>query len=212
MKGILFLFLVFSICLFAQTTPQQSKQKLKEGNIRFQLDNLAKKNFQAEIEATSEGQNPHAIVVTCSDSRVTPEIIFDKSIGKIFVIRLAGNVIDTAAIGSIEYAVKFLDSSYLLVLGHKSCGAVGATVSGKDYSPSINAIAKMIAPAYQKVLDANIEEKLILDETIKENVHLQAEHLVNNSSIILDHVKDGSLKIGGAIYDITSGKVNFLKE
>jgi len=212
MKKIFLFLFVISLSLSAQTTPQESINKLKEGNTRFVTNNLVEKDFKSEIHKTTDGQSPYAIIVTCSDSRVTPETVFDESIGKLFVIRLAGNVIDTAAVGSIEYAVKYLGSSYLLIMGHTSCGAVGATVSGKDYSPSINAIAKMISPAYQKVLSENIDESHVLDETIKENVYLQADHLVKNSKIVADHVKDGSLKVGGAIYDISTGKVSLFEE
>lgn len=215
MDHIIVFFLLISFAIVstqAQSSPDEALKKLKEGNQRFLQSNFSDKNFKAEIEATVEKQKPYAIVIACSDSRVAPETIFDESIGKLFVIRLAGNVVDTAAIGSIEYAVKYLGSSYLLMLGHSSCGAVGATVSGKSYTPSINAIAKMIEPAYKKVIDANTEESNVLDETIKENVYLQSGNLLSQSKVIKKHVDDGSLKIGKAVYDISTGKVNFLEE
>ena len=210
-KTVLFLLLII-ISISAQTTPQESLQKLQDGNARFCSGNLAEKDFKTEIEMTAEGQSPYAIIVACSDSRVAPETIFDESIGKLFVIRLAGNVIDTAAIGSIEYAVKYLHSSYLLMLGHTHCGAVHATVTGKNYTPSINAIAKMISPAYQKAQKMVLDENNILYETIKENVYLQSQNLLNNSREIENHINDGSLKMGEAIYDISTGKVVFLEE
>lgn len=212
MKGIIyFLGLFLFINLNAeQINPDEAIVKLKEGNKRFIANELSPKDYPTEIEATADGQNPYAVIVTCSDSRVPPEIIFDESIGKLFVIRLAGNVIDSAAVGSIEYAVKYLKSSYLLMLGHTHCGAVHAAVSGGNYSPSITYIAKLIAPAYEKVKAMGVDEEKIEEESIKENVLLQASVVSEMNGIVSEHRENGSLKIGGAIYDIEDGRVHFL--
>ncbi len=191
-------------------TPDGVLQLLKEGNKRFLDSNFADKDYKGHLTATSNEQHPHTIIVTCSDSRVTPEIIFDETIGDLFVIRLAGNVIDNAAIGSIEYAVKYLKSSYLLILGHTHCGAVEATVSGGKYSPCITSIAERIMPAFEKVKERGVEEDKLLEETIEENVILQSGLVSERSKIISENIKTGNLKIGGAIYDVGTGQVRFL--
>lgn len=205
-----FLVLLLFITIHSQqVSPDESLAKLKEGNNRFVTNELSSKNYAAEIEATSEGQSPYAIIVACSDSRVSPEILFDESIGKLFVIRLAGNVLDSAAVGSIEYAVKYLNSSYLLILGHTHCGAVHAVVGGGNYSPAITSLAKRIAPAFEKVKAMDVDEEKREEATIKENVLLQASLASEMSNIISEHRNNGTLKIGGAVYDIEDGRVHF---
>ena len=208
----IFLFLISSIVAQNTLTPDQSLEALKEGNNRFISGALSDKNYMAEIEATSHGQNPYAVIVTCSDSRVPAETIFDESIGKLFVIRLAGNVIDSSALGSIEYAVKYLNSSYILMLGHTHCGAVHAVVDGGSYSPAITSLAKKIVPAFENVKSKNVGEEDLLDETIEENVYLQINAISTMSEIVSTHITEGTVKIGGGIYDISTGKIHFLEE
>lgn len=210
-KIILCLIMFYTPSLFCQTniTSEQSLALLKAGNDRFVRGSLSEKDFSAEIQATAHGQNPYAIIVACSDSRVPPEIIFDVSIGKLFVIRLAGNVIDRAAVGSIEYAVKYLNSSYLLILGHTHCGAVHAVVGGGNYSPAITSLAKRIAPAFEKVKEMDIDKEKREEATIKENVLLQASLALEMSDIISGNRNNGKLKIGGAIYGIEDCRVHF---
>ncbi|MDZ7767492.1 MAG: carbonic anhydrase [Melioribacteraceae bacterium] len=211
MRGIIcFLGLLLFVTIHSQElSPDQALAKLKEGNNRFVANEVSFKDYVADIETTAGGQSPYAVIVTCSDSRVPPEILFDESIGKLFVIRLAGNIIDSAAVGSIEYAVKYLNSSYLLMLGHTHCGAVHAVVGGGNYSPAITSIAKRIAPAFEKVKAMDIEEEKREESTIKENVLLQARAASDMSEIISEHRNNGTLKIGGAVYDIEDGRVHF---
>lgn len=208
----IFLFLISSIVAQNNLTPDQSLEALKEGNNRFISGALSAKNYMAEVEATSHGQSPYAVIVTCSDSRVPAETIFDESIGKLFVIRLAGNVIDSSALGSIEYAVKYLNSSYILMLGHTHCGAVHAVVGGGNYSPAITSLAKKIVPAFENVKSKNVGEEDLLEETIEENVHLQINVISSMSEIVSTHITEGTVKIGGGIYDISTGKIHFLED
>lgn len=208
------IFLIFSSFVVAQNTltPDQSLEELKAGNTRFISGELSTKNYNAEVEETAHGQNPYAVIVTCSDSRLPAEIIFDESIGELFVIRLAGNVVDSSALGSIEYAVKYLNSSYILMLGHTHCGAVHAVVGGGSYSPSITALAKKIVPAFENVKSKNVDEEDLLEETIEENVHLQLNVISSMSEIVSTHITDGTVKIGGGLYDISTGKIHFLED
>lgn len=189
--------------------PDEALQRLKAGNERFITGNVREKHFQKEIEATSLFQDPHTIILTCADSRVAPEIIFDKSIGELFVIRVAGNVINPSILGSIEYAVKFLKASYLLIMGHTSCGAISAVINGGKFSPAIKSIVDKINPAYNKVKGMNLPEDEIINKTIIENVYQQIQFASNNSDILIEHLNSGKFKIGGAVYDIANGRVNF---
>lgn len=208
------IFLIFSSFVVAQNTltPDQSLEELKTGNKRFISGELSTKNYKVEVEETAHGQNPYAVIVTCSDSRLPAEIIFDESIGELFVIRLAGNVVDSSALGSIEYAVKYLNSSYILMLGHTHCGAVHAVVGGGSYSPAITALAKKIVPAFENVKSKNVDEEYLLEETIEENVHLQLNVISSMSEIVSTHITDGTVKIGGGIYDISTGNIHFLED
>ncbi len=110
----------------------------------------------------AEGQHPYAIVLACADSRVAPELIFDESLGKLFVVRVAGNVADPVVLGSIEYAVEHLHANLLMVLGHENCGAVKATIGGGAFPPNIEALIKRITPAVDKVRVQRLDEKMVL--------------------------------------------------
>lgn len=184
--------------------------RLTEGNKRFVSGSLKRKDLAAQRMATANGQTPFAIVVTCSDSRVPPEMIFDESIGQLFVIRLAGNVVDSLALGSIEYAVEHLHSHTLVVLGHESCGAVKATIQGGTVPPNIFSIVRRISPAVAKVREKKVEEKELLSESIKENVHEQIRRSMSMSPILFDAMVKGELLVLGGVYDLASGKVRFL--
>ncbi|MFY9570851.1 MAG: carbonic anhydrase, partial [Blastocatellia bacterium] len=121
--------------------------RLLNGNARFVRGVRRPANYKRERRALTKVQHPYAIVLSCSDSRVPPEIVFDESLGKLFVVRVAGNVVDPVTLGSIEYAAEHLHSKLLFVLGHESCGAVRATIDGGHSSPGIEAIVDRIKPA-----------------------------------------------------------------
>jgi carbonic anhydrase len=159
----------------------------------------------------AKGQQPYAIVLTCSDSRVCPEILFDESLGKLFVIRVAGNVVDPIVLGSIEYAAEHLGSKLLVVLGHTSCGAVKATIAGGNIPPNIQRIADCISPAVEKTRAKHLDEKSLLDESVNENVREQLQRIRSGSTTLAEMEEKKELQILGAIYDIESGKTSFFK-
>ncbi len=192
--------------------PDSALILLKEGNNRFLNKQFTPKDYFKEIENTVASQHPYAVVLTCSDSRVPPEIIFDESIGRLFVVRIAGNVVDPAALGSIEYSVEHLGSSYLLVLGHSKCGAVTAAVKGGEFTPSIDSLVQLITPAVNKVRSLNIEPDKLIDSVIFENVYLQMNKSLTNSELLRKFSEEGKLIIGGGIYDIETGKVEFFQK
>jgi carbonic anhydrase len=152
-------------------------------------------------------QSPNVIVLSCSDSRVSPELTFDQSLGDLFVIRTAGNVADPVGLGSIEYAVAHFHSPVLVVLGHQRCGAVIAACSGEKMpSANLDAIMNKIGPA---VTQAKTQAKAddLVESAVKENVHQSAKDLLANSEIIRDAVKAGKVSVVEAVYQLDTGEV-----
>ena len=155
----------------------------------------------------ASGQSPHVIVLACSDSRVPPEVIFDQSLGDLFVVRTAGNVADPVVLGSIEYAVDHLNSTVLVVLGHQECGAVIAACSGEKMpSRNLDAIVEKIYPAVSQAKTYAKADQLV-EAAIKENVRQSAQDVLANSGILREAVKAGKLKIIEAEYRFDTGKV-----
>ncbi len=160
----------------------------------------------------AKGQKPFAIVVTCSDSRVAPELLFDQGLGDIFVIRVAGNIVDPIAIGSIEYAAEHLHSHLLIVLGHEKCGAVAATLEAKGKPEgNIGAIVNKIMPAVKTAKKKGGTKDEILETAIKENVKNTVREIVRKSKIINHLVHNGELKIVAGEYSLTTGKVELIE-
>jgi len=178
--------------------------RLKNGNKRFITDNLEnKKRDSIRRNELTGGQNPHAVVLSCADSRVVPEMTFDAGLGELFVIRVAGNVANTSSIASIEYAVANLGVNLIVVMGHENCGAVTAALKGGDAGPNLNHLVSLINPAVDRSSEKSV------NSVVKENVRLNAKSLMDNSDIISTAVKNEKLKILTAYYHIDSGKVDF---
>jgi len=179
--------------------------RLKTGNDHFVMDKLDGKlqNSTRRHELTS-GQQPYAIILSCADSRVVPELTFDAGLGELFVIRVAGNVASQSAIASIEYAVAHLHTNLIVVLGHESCGAVTAAVAGGDNGPNLNHLLDYIGPA----LESSAAESL--ENIIKKNAVLTSKALSGSSEIIKAALDTGDLKILPAYYQLSSGKIDFL--
>jgi carbonic anhydrase len=174
-------------------------QMLKEGNERYLKGQLINKDsYSADREILDHEQDPFAVVLTCSDSRAAPEIFFDQKLGDIFVVRNAGNVADTEALGSIEYAIEHLKTKLVVVCGHTKCGAVTAACTGGDFSPNIKRIIDLINPAVEKCGGD-------INKVVHKNVELIVEKVKADS--VINHP---GVKIVGACYDIHSGKVEWL--
>ena len=187
-------------------TIQEVVQRLKDGNARFVADKLdGKLQDSSRRESLTGGQAPYAIVLSCADSRVVPELAFDTGLGEIFVIRVAGNVANSSSIASIEYAVAHLGTAVIVVLGHQSCGAVTAAVSGGDNGYNLNHLLSHITPA----ISASPEGANVND-VVKKNAELTAEELKTRSGIIRGAAESGKLEILPAYYNLDSGKVDFL--
>ena len=180
--------------------------RLKEGNDRFTRDHLEHQlQDQPRRDALVSGQAPWAIVLSCADSRVAPELAFDAGLGELFVCRVAGNVANTSTTASIEYAVAHLGTQVIVVLGHQSCGAVTAAIGGGDNGYNLNHLLAHVAPAI-----AASESGAEVNDVVKKNAEMTSADLVNRSSIIGDAVKSGGLKIVPAYYNLDTGRVDFL--
>jgi len=184
------------------------KDLLKAGNSRFVNDELQNdKRDNARRGELTAGQAPHAIILSCADSRVVPEMAFDSGLGELFVVRVAGNIANSSSIASIEYAVAHCGSQVIVVLGHQSCGAVTAAVAGGDNGYNLNHLLSHITPAIAACGDG-----ASVTEVVKKNAEMTAQELMNRSAIISDFVSRGVVEIIPAYYNLDSGKVDFLNE
>ncbi len=186
--------------------------KLMDGNKRFVTGSLAQKDIgEVRRKELASGQKPFAIVVTCSDSRVAPEIIFDEGLGDIFVVRVAGNVLDPIALGSIEYAAEHLHAPLLVLMGHEKCGAVSAALDSKgEPEGNIGAIVKKIMPAVKKAKAEGGSKDDMLNNAIKENVVLSYKAVREKSPILRHLIDKGELKVVAGVYHLASGEVEQL--
>ncbi len=183
----------------------EALDRLIEGNNRYVNDKLLHPNRTSERrEAIISKQKPFAIILGCSDSRVSPEILFDEGVGDLFVVRVAGNVVGPIELESIDYGALYLKSSVIMVLGHQNCGAVDAVLEGN--TKDIPAIAKRIEPA---VKIAKKEKGNTLENAIQENVRLIVKQLKQTKSLS-PLVRQKKLEIVGGYYDLETGKVQLL--
>ena len=194
-------------------TAEKALEFLKEGNKRF-LNNLSvNRNTLQLINETAEKQFPFAAVLSCSDSRVPVELVFDQGLGDVFSVRLAGNIASLNAIGSIEYALTILGSKLVLVLGHSSCGAVSAACDDIKMD-NLNELLAHIHPAVEAETttmdNRNSKNKNFVNNVGWLNVRHQIDLIMNTSPLIREAVNKGEVIITGAMYDIITGKVDFL--
>lgn len=198
------IWLASSRSLYAQTnlTPEAALQELVAGNQRFASNRLTSIEHDLDIlkEHTVDKQEPFAAVLACADSRIPVELVFDQSIGHIFVTRVAGNIVTPEIIGSLEYAVAVLQIRALLVLGHTSCGAVKAAMKADSVPGQISSLYPHLRPAVERSAGN-------LDKAIEANATLQAELLRTSSTVIRDAANAGALKVTAGVYNLTTGKV-----
>ena len=191
----------------AITTPDEALAEMKSGNQRFLDLKPINTDYKDEIEHTKTDQHPHTLVLSCMDSRVPPEIIFDQGIGNIFVVRVAGEVEDPNILGSIEYATKVKGTKLVVVLGHANCGAIKGAVDKVELG-NLTQLVHQIDPA---ITGDTTNMEMMLDETSKKNVKLTIADILNSSPVVNEQVQEGKIKLVGAYYDVTSGKVAFFE-
>jgi carbonic anhydrase len=181
---------------------------LMQGNQRFVDGKPRTYGWVSLRDTLAKGQNPNVVVLACADSRVAPELVFDKNLGDLFVVRSAGNVVGGIGIGSIEYAVEHLGSSVLVVLGHTKCGAVTAACSGEKLpSPNMQEFIDKINPAVVEARKSNAKDDALVEAAIKENIHQSAKDVIANSEILRHFVEEKKLTVFEAEYQLDSGKV-----
>jgi carbonic anhydrase len=188
-------------------SPDAALQKLMEGNQRFvQHQPQYPDQSQARLQEVAQAQHPFATILSCADSRVPAEIIFDQGIGDIFDVRIAGNIATPEAIGSIEYAVALLNTPLLMVLGHERCGAVTAAVQNEPLPGDISTFVKAIKPVVAKV---KYQPGNTVDNAVIANVHYQIQRL-KRSPLLSERLQSGKLKIVGGRYDLDTGSVGII--
>lgn len=188
-------------------SPEEAFAELKNGNERFMSDKMVNTDYKTQIEHTKADQHPHSVILSCLDSRIPPEIIFDQGIGNIFVARVAGNIDDHNIIGSMEFATKVKGTKLIVVMGHNHCGAVKGAV-GNAQLGKLTQLVDQIKPA---IATDTSDAALHLDETAKNNVKMTMADILKDSEVISQLVKEGKVKMVGAYYDLTTGKVAFLE-
>lgn len=200
----------------ATMTPQKSLHFLKEGNLRFQNNLKANRNLLEQVNDTSEGQFPFATILSCIDSRVSAELVFDQGLGDIFSVRIAGNFVNEDILGSMEFACKLAGTKLIVVLGHTSCGAVkGACDNAK--MGNLTKLIEKITPAVNAVKEPkdgslrNSSNLEFVDSVAEKNVQLTIDRIHKESPILSEMEKNGEIMIIGAMYDINNGAVTFFE-
>ncbi len=190
-------------------TPDRALTQLLRGNERFVAGwpDHPNQSARRRREVTEAGQHPFAVILSCADSRVPPEIIFDQGLGDLFVIRVAGNVLDDIVLGTIEYAVEHLHTPLIMVLGHDKCGAVTAAVQGGEVRNHIQSLTKALRPAVEI---ARAQEGDAISNAIDANVHHAVTTLQASEPVLAHAVAEGQLKVVGARYNLDTGEVKLI--
>ena len=198
-------------------TAQEALNKLKEGNKRFVsgsplLESLANSDRPIQLKS---GQEPFAIILGCSDSRVPAEIVFDFSFGHLFVVRVAGNIVAPSQLGSIEYATSKFGTRLVVVMGHSGCGAVSATIDQlskptETRSSNLSSIVNRLQPAVEPLMNSGLDEEELLNRAVQANILQSVDQLRIGSEILSSQIENEGLEIVAAQYSLSTGKVDFL--
>ena len=192
----------------SETTPSRALELLKEGNQRFVTRDPKSRNLLEQVNTTSSGQFPLAVVISCIDSRVPTEMIFDQGIGDIFCVRVAGNVINQDVLGSVEFACKVAGVKLIVVMGHTSCGAVKGACNNVELG-NLTGLLDKIKPAISIVSNRGVaaDDSRFVDEVALENVKLSLDTILHDSPVIQEMVDNDELKCAKAIYSVKTGEV-----
>lgn len=198
----------------ATMTPEKSLQFLKEGNIRFQNNLKANRNLLEQVNDTSDGQFPFATILSCIDSRVSAELVFDQGLGDIFSIRIAGNFINQDILGSMEFACKLAGTKLVVVLGHTACGAVKGACDDAKLG-NLTTMLEKIKPAVKateepkEAAQRTSSNVAFVDSVAQKNVNLNIDRILQESDVLAQMQQNGEIRIIGAMYDISTGAVTF---
>ncbi|MDN3643714.1 carbonic anhydrase family protein [Lutimonas halocynthiae] len=193
--------------LQVKTSPDAAIDLLKQGNKRFVDKKNTERDFLSQVDQTSTGQFPFAALLSCIDSRVPAELVFDQGIGDIFNVRVAGNIVNEDVLGSLEYSCKVAGSKVLVVMGHTKCGAVTAACNHVELGNITHLLSK-IQPAVEVAGNGEVDAEAIERVALK-NIELSIERIRKESPILAEMEQKGEIKIVGAVYDVASGVVCF---
>jgi len=195
---------------------REALRRLRDGNRRFVAEAGGHERLTSETRRRelTDGQEPFAIILGCSDSRVPAEIVFDQGLGDLFVIRVAGNVVAPSQIGSVEFAAERFGTRLVVVLGHSRCGAILATIeqlgrSSKDQSRNLRSIVDRIRPSIEGLLARGLDADALVHEAVRANIRVSASHLRHGSEVLEQLIQDNELLIVGAEYSLDTGVVEF---
>jgi carbonic anhydrase len=198
----------------ANLTPRMALEILKEGNGRFIKNLKAQRDLLGQVNATRDGQWPFATILSCIDSRTSSELIFDQGLGDIFSVRIAGNIVNTDILGSMEFACKLAGSKLIVVLGHTKCGAVKGACDHVEMGNLTELLSKLQPAVYAEAATTNVEKRNSKNATFVENVAVinvkrSVKSIIERSFILEQMVENGEIGVIGAMYDIETGKVEF---
>ena len=195
----------------AQINPQRAKEILLEGNQRFVNSLRLNRNYLQQVNETSEGQNPFAVVLSCIDSRTSAELIFDQGLGDIFSARIAGNIVNEDILGSMEFACKVAGSKLVVVLGHTSCGAVKGACDHVEMG-NLSTLLHKIKPSIDAISyqgERSAKNKEFVEMVSEENVHRMLKEIPERSPILKEMIEKGQIGIVGGMYNVETGIVEF---
>lgn len=194
---------------------REALDRLREGNHRFVLEaGGADQNSETRRRALAAGQEPFAIILGCSDSRVPAEIVFDQGLGDLFVIRVAGNIVAPSQVGSVEFAAARFGTRLVVVLGHSNCGAITATLEelgrpSGDQSRNLRSIVDRVRPSVEGLLAAGLEYDALVRQSVRANIRASADHLRHGSEVLEHLILHDGLLVVGAEYSLETGVVEF---
>jgi carbonic anhydrase len=193
------------------TDPDEALDRLVQGNLRFVDGKMQHPDQDPDHRLrVSQGQAPFAVILTCSDSRLPPEVLFDQGLGDLFVVRVAGNIVDASVLGSVEYAVGHLDTPLVMVIGHERCGAVEATLESiQHHSTPAGSVAALVTAITPAVAVAEQRPGDLLDNTIRANAQMSRD-AITKSSELTSPLSSGELKVLAAYYSLEDGKVSLI--
>ncbi|MBL0314877.1 MAG: carbonic anhydrase [Flavobacteriales bacterium] len=201
----------------ANVSPQKALELLQEGNERFISNLKVNRNLLQQANETREGQWPFAVILSCIDSRTSAELIFDQGLGDIFSVRIAGNIVNTDIIGSLEFACKVAGSKLIVVLGHTNCGAVKAACDHVEIGSITELLSKIQPAIYQETetlnhAQRNSSNKDFVQNVTRNNIHVSVKAIINRSIILDQMIRSGEIAIIGAIHDLSTGRVQFYED
>ena len=198
-----------------EMSPEKALATLKEGNVRFQKNEKAPRDLMEQVKDTSTGQYPFATILSCIDSRVSAELVFDQGVGDIFSVRIAGNFVNEDILGSMEFACKLAGTKLVVVLGHTACGAVKGACDHARLG-NLSALIQKIEPAVEAVTEPtdasqrNSGNIQFVNDVAVKNVNITIDNIREESPVLAELEAEGAIKIVGAMYDINNGSVTFL--